>query len=85
MDESDKPSRGAKEGVKEYFSEVCIPFPSNHHATMVKDCLDVDEELQPSRLSKVLSVEGNVLRMLVVSMIVFSDLACCIENLRPQM
>lgn len=48
---------------KEFFSEVSIPFPTNHHATMVKDCLDVDEELQPTRLSKILIVEGNVLKM----------------------
>ena len=64
MDEYDGKSSGKlKECVKEFFSEVSIPFPTNHHANMVKDCLDVDEELQPNRLTKVLLVEGNVLKM----------------------
>ncbi len=48
---------------KPYTSELLIPFPSKHHATMVMQCMEVDDELQPNRLSKTIEVVDNVLRV----------------------
>jgi hypothetical protein len=49
--------------AKPYISELLIPFPSNHHAVMVMQCMEVDDELQPNRLSKTIEVVDNVLRV----------------------
>ncbi len=48
---------------KEYSSTITIAFPSNKEAEIIKSVLDVDDELQPQRLSRTLTVEGNELIM----------------------
>lgn len=42
-------------------SVVKITFPSQAHAEMTKASLEVDEELQPLRLSKTFTVENDAL------------------------
>ena len=41
------------------FSTVTIPFLSEEHAQIVKQVLDVDRELQPHAVKRVLEVQGN--------------------------
>ncbi len=50
---------------KPYTTELLIPFPSNHQATMVMQCLEVDDELQPNRLEKTIEVHDNILKVYV--------------------
>ncbi|KZT07783.1 transcription factor Pcc1 [Laetiporus sulphureus 93-53] len=38
---------------------VRIPFESEKHATIAKQVLEVDRELQPQAVKKTLAVEGN--------------------------
>jgi len=40
-------------------STVTIPFLSEEHAQIVKQVLDVDRELQPHAVKRVLEVQGN--------------------------
>ena len=40
-------------------STVTIPFLSEEHAQIVKQVLDVDRELQPHAVKRVLEVHGN--------------------------
>mmetsp|Transcript_22175 Transcript_22175/g.30545 ORF Transcript_22175/g.30545 Transcript_22175/m.30545 type:complete len:86 (-) Transcript_22175:153-410(-) len=65
-------------------SLIKITFPCKIHAEMTKESLEVDEELQPLRLSKTFTVEDNVLivhfrasdvKMLRVGMSSFFDMA----------
>lgn len=48
-------------------SVVEVTFLKNSQAVMVKSCLEIDEELQPHRLAKTFSVDGNVLTVLVIA------------------
>jgi hypothetical protein len=48
---------------KDFRSTISLTFPSELHANMVMQVLDVDEELQPERMTRVFSVQGNVLSM----------------------
>ena len=43
--------------------EMKIDFYSNDTATMVKSCIEVDEELQPTKISKSITVNGTFLLM----------------------
>ncbi|KAH9945155.1 CTAG/Pcc1 family [Epithele typhae] len=38
-----------------------IPFASGHHATIAQQVIDVDRELQPDVVKRVLAVEGREL------------------------
>ncbi|KAJ7593262.1 CTAG/Pcc1 family [Mycena floridula] len=38
-----------------------IPFASNKHATIAKQTIEVDAELQPHAVKRTLSVEGEIL------------------------
>ena len=49
--------------VKQYHSQLRIFFSSNEQATLVMKCMQVDDELQPNRLEKKISVEDNYLIM----------------------
>jgi len=40
---------------------VCIPFASNKHATIAKQVIDVDVELQKEAVKRTLTVEGDEL------------------------
>lgn len=46
-------------------SALRIPFPSAQHAIIARDAIDVDAELQPHAVKRVLTVEDNVLVALV--------------------
>lgn len=46
---------------KQYHSQLRILFQSNDQAIIVLKCMQVDDELQPHRLEKTLSVEDNYL------------------------
>jgi hypothetical protein len=46
---------------KQYHSQLRILFQSNEQAIIVLKCMQVDDELQPHRLEKTLSVEDNYL------------------------
>lgn len=48
---------------KPYKSQIKISFESKEHANIIMKCMEVDEELQPNRLSKYFSVEENFLIM----------------------
>jgi hypothetical protein len=38
--------------AKPYISELLIPFPSNHHAVMVMQCMEVDDEFTTKQTVK---------------------------------
>lgn len=38
-----------------------IPFASEKHATIAKQVIEVDKELQPQVVKRELSIEGNIL------------------------
>lgn len=40
---------------------IRIPFASEKHATIAKQVIEVDKELQPHAVKRVLEVEGNIL------------------------
>jgi hypothetical protein len=40
---------------------IRILFDNSSQANMIKESLDVDDELQPNRLKKILSVDQNIL------------------------
>ena len=42
-----------------YVADIRIAYNSPEHATMIKDCLDVDSELQPDRVNKDVTIEGS--------------------------
>ena len=44
-------------------SEMRVRFESCRQAMMVKSALEIDEELQPSRIERMMSVDGCVLLM----------------------
>jgi hypothetical protein len=46
-----------------YSSDIKVQFPGNREATMVLKAIEVDEELQPTRIMKILSVQENFLTM----------------------
>lgn len=48
---------------KAYKSSVFIKLGSVEEANMLKSCLEVDEELQPNKISKSFSIENSDLRM----------------------
>jgi hypothetical protein len=48
---------------KDFHSTVRINFPSPNEAWIMKSVLEVDEELQPQRLSRTFEIEGNQLIM----------------------
>jgi hypothetical protein len=48
---------------KDFHSTVRINFPSSNEAWIMKSVLEVDEELQPQRLSRTFEIEGNQLIM----------------------
>lgn len=71
-----------------YESELRLSFPSEEKARVLMECLSVDEELQPTKISRAFSVEesaeGAVLvvkfvstesRVLRVAMSSFMDMA----------
>ena len=43
--------------------EIKIDFYSNDTANMVKSCLEVDDELQPTKINKSITVNGTFLLM----------------------
>ena len=45
--------------AKDYKSTTRISFANSKQADIVKKCLEVDEELQPTKIDKVLSVDGH--------------------------
>jgi hypothetical protein len=49
--------------VKPFKSIINIRLPSEHDAQIVMAVLDVDEELQPERMSRVYSVHGETLQV----------------------
>ena len=51
------------ENEKSFKSQLNIKFPSNSQALIVKSCLEVDDELQPQRLSRSLIVNDTILEM----------------------
>jgi EKC/KEOPS complex subunit PCC1/LAGE3 len=64
-------------------SVVRIRLPSQRQACIVKDCMEVDEELQPHKVSKsfevqggdlVMHVEASDLRMLRVALSSYFDM-----------
>jgi len=40
-------------------SSIKLKCPSQHAATIIKQCLEVDEELQPDKIKKEFVVHGN--------------------------
>jgi hypothetical protein len=46
-----------------YKSTIRLRYESAEHASMVEQCLSVDEELKPEFISKTFSVEDSVLVM----------------------
>jgi len=46
-----------------FCATIIIPFASNKNALYVKKCLDVDDELQATKVIKVLNVSGNDLKI----------------------
>lgn len=42
-------------------STVRVPFASEKHASIAKQVIEVDKELQPQVVKRVLDVEGDVL------------------------
>ena len=66
-----------------YCGSVRINFPSERQACIVRDCMIVDEELQPQKVTKNFEVEGadlvihvqaTELRMLRVALSSFFDM-----------
>jgi hypothetical protein len=51
------------DAVKPYQSKIKIWFETTERAEMVRQCMEVDEELQPARLVKEMHVEGSYLVM----------------------
>jgi hypothetical protein len=49
--------------AKDYKSLIRIALPSNEHAIMIVSCLEVDEELQPNRISKSFDIDDKILTM----------------------
>jgi len=46
-----------------YTSQLKIRLSSNKNAIYIKNCLEVDEELQPLKISKEFAVDGDTLIM----------------------
>ena len=44
---------------EKYVADIRIAYSSPEHAMMIKDCLDVDSELQPERVSKTVTTEES--------------------------
>lgn len=44
-------------------STIKINFHSSKAALLVKSCLDVDEELQPTKINRSISIDGTFLNM----------------------
>jgi hypothetical protein len=55
------PSSSLGAATKDLSATVRICFPSERAAGAVRRALDVDEELQPERVTRTLSTEGPVL------------------------
>jgi hypothetical protein len=53
----------ASDAAKPCEGTIRIAFVSPEMADMVKQCMDVDDELQPARLLKTTHVEGSALVM----------------------
>lgn len=61
MSGSKKSASPAVPASKDLSATVRIAFPSERAASAVCRALDVDEELQPQRVTRTLSTEGPVL------------------------
>ena len=48
----------------EYSAKTSFRFQTSDHAEIVKRCLEVDEELQPTKIEKVFQVDGPILTVL---------------------
>ena len=48
----------ASDATKPCQGQIRIAFQSEDLAVMVKQCMDVDDELQPARMTKDIVVEG---------------------------
>ncbi len=46
-------------------SELQVRFLSHRHATIAKQVLEVDQELQPDRQAKTMQIDGSILRVCV--------------------
>jgi len=53
----------ANDSSKPCQAQVSISFQSKEAALMVKQCMDVDDELQPIRLTKDIAADGQSLVM----------------------
>ena len=47
--------------MRPYASDLRVAFLSHNQADMVKQCLEGDDELQPTKIDKAFEVDGNVL------------------------
>ena len=56
-------SEGIVDDTKVFKSQIKINFPSSRNAQLVKSCLEVDDELQPLRLTRSIEVNDSVLEM----------------------
>jgi hypothetical protein len=63
MSSSKKGTSSTAAASKGLSATVRIAFPSERAASAVRRALDVDEELQPGRVTRTLSTEGPVLVM----------------------
>ena len=68
---------------KPYQCTLRINLPNERHAMIIKDCMEVDEELQPLKVSKQFTIAGSTLileiaatevRMLRVALSSFFDM-----------
>ena len=50
-------------------SDMCLSFPAAEDAQHAKMAIDVDEELQPDKIHRMLSVDGSNLIVCVIGMI----------------
>lgn len=46
---------------KPYHGQIRIKFESSEIASLVKQCMEVDDELQPNRLLKQMALEDHIL------------------------
>jgi hypothetical protein len=50
-----------------YTASITIAYSTPEHAVIIKDCLDVDSELQPDRVSKEVVVEESNIVVYVIT------------------
>jgi len=55
------------ETAKPYECTLRIQLQNARHATIIKDCMEVDEELQPLKVSKQFTITGSILTLQIAA------------------